>query len=132
MYKPGQWNAICDVCGFEFKSSELKKRWDGLMTCVEDFEHDHPQKYLRVHERSNTVPWVRDEPADVFIHTCYIFARAPYADLGEADCAVVGNTTFPYAFLYGLKYGTGVPNAAAPSAPPVSAVFTAWFVPQRG
>ena len=29
----GDWNAICDRCGFKFKASELKKTWDNLYVC---------------------------------------------------------------------------------------------------
>jgi hypothetical protein len=103
MYKSGQWNAICDVCGFEFKSSEMRKRWDGLMVCDADFEHDHPQKYLRVREDTISVPWVRSEPEDDFVNVCYIYERSAYADLASADCATADNTTYPYLFLYQLK-----------------------------
>ncbi len=103
MYKKGQWNVICDSCGFEFKSSELRKRWDGLMVCEQDFELDHPQKHLRVHEDSSSVPWVRDEPADTFVEVCYLYERSAYADLASADCALADNTTFPYAMLNEIK-----------------------------
>lgn len=26
-------SAICDICGFKFKKSQLKKTWDGLLAC---------------------------------------------------------------------------------------------------
>jgi hypothetical protein len=45
--KVGDWNAFCDVCGFKFKSSELRKRWDNLMVCAEDFEMRHPQDLIK-------------------------------------------------------------------------------------
>lgn len=45
--KIGDWNAFCDVCGFKYKASELRKRWDGMMVCAGDFEERHPQDYLR-------------------------------------------------------------------------------------
>lgn len=40
-------NAICDVCGFKYRASELKLRWDGLRVCAEDFERRHPQEFVR-------------------------------------------------------------------------------------
>ena len=92
-YKPGRWNALCDVCGFRFKSDELKKRWDGLMVCSADWEPDHPQKFLRVHEDSSSVPWVRDEPADQFVQTCSIWTATARADFGTADCMLADNAT---------------------------------------
>jgi hypothetical protein len=105
-YKPGVWNAICDVCGFEFKSDKMKKRWDGLMVCSDDFELDHPQKYLRVREESQSVPWVRTEPEDTFVFVCYLYAISAYAGLAEAGCAQAGVTTLPYTTLLEMKEGT--------------------------
>lgn len=58
-YKKGTWNAYCDVCGFKYKADQMKKRWDGLFVCEYDWEMDHPQKYLKVREDSQDVPWVR-------------------------------------------------------------------------
>lgn len=106
MYKAGQWKAICDVCGFEFYSGELKKRWDGLMVCHSDFEHDHPQKYLRVREDSSSVPWVRNEPAETFIYVCYEYGTYAYTGLGEAGCMKAGkNSPLSYTQALTLKEG---------------------------
>jgi hypothetical protein len=93
-FKAGSWNAHCDVCGFRFKAYQLKKRWDGLMTCEKDFEQDHPQKYLRVSERSPAVPWVRKQSDDTLIGpACDFWTSSPMADFGVADCAYVGGNT---------------------------------------
>lgn len=105
MYKSGQWSAICDVCGFEFYSGELKKRWDGLMVCDKDFELDHPQKYLRVREDKISVPWVRSDPSETFIHACYVYAVPSYADLGEADCMKADNQSLTYQQAVNMKAG---------------------------
>jgi len=37
-YIPGGVRAICDRCGFEYRLSELKKEWTGLMVCHSDFD----------------------------------------------------------------------------------------------
>lgn len=58
-YLSGQWNAICDICGFKFKSSELKENWKGLRVCSHDYESRHPQELLRIRTDEVTVPWVR-------------------------------------------------------------------------
>lgn len=60
-YKPGDWNAICDRCGFKFKASELKKEWTGLMVCEADFELRHPLDFLKAVPDQISVPWVRME-----------------------------------------------------------------------
>src|SRR3990167_10513331 len=65
-YKPGDWNAICDVCGFKFKASQLRKRWDGLMVCDIDWESRHPQELIRPIPDDPKLPWTRPEPTDRF------------------------------------------------------------------
>lgn len=66
-YDKGDWKAICDVCGREFKASQLNKRWDGLMCCKQDWEPRQPQDFVRGVADPQLVPWVRDEPTDSFI-----------------------------------------------------------------
>lgn len=60
--KNKSWNAICDSCGFKFKSDQLRKRWDGLMVDDACWETRQPQDFIRaVKETSNTLPWTRPD-----------------------------------------------------------------------
>jgi hypothetical protein len=68
----GKWNVVCDRCGLKHKNDELQKEWTGLMVCKPCFETRHPQTLLRVPEENPAVPWVRPEPADVFIDVDYV------------------------------------------------------------
>jgi hypothetical protein len=43
----GENNVVCDRCGFKFKASELKKTWDGLWVCEQDWEPRHPQDFVK-------------------------------------------------------------------------------------
>ena len=63
-YEHGSYNAICDVCGFEYKASELRERWDGLMVCKPDWEPRHESDFFRVKPEDPSVPWARPEPED--------------------------------------------------------------------
>lgn len=85
----GNWNSLCDSCGRKFKALDLKKRWDGLMVCKEDYELRHDQDFLRVQKEKIAVPWSRPYPtADTFIgHICSVSGRYGMADYGTADCA---------------------------------------------
>lgn len=66
--KLGQWNAICDVCGFKFKSGQLRKRWDDLYVCNEDWETRHPLDFLRSpSNKERPIPWSRPEPYPVYV-----------------------------------------------------------------
>jgi hypothetical protein len=42
-YKHGDQNALCDECGFKYKLSQLRERWDGAMVCDIDWEPRHPR-----------------------------------------------------------------------------------------
>jgi hypothetical protein len=63
----GDYNAICDVCGFKFKASELRRRWDGMMVCLLDYEERHPQDLIKIRPDRQAVPWSRPEPTDTFV-----------------------------------------------------------------
>ena len=91
-WTPGVWSAICDVCGFKYKSTELRKRWDGLMVCDDDFETRHPQDFIRTRSERIVPPWTRPEPEDTFSLFCDAWTSSSYADYGTADCATVGQT----------------------------------------
>lgn len=42
-YKSGAVKAICDRCGFEYRLSELRKEWTGLMVCRADYDPRPPE-----------------------------------------------------------------------------------------
>lgn len=63
----GDTNAICDVCGFKYKGSELKKRWDGAMVCRYDFELRHPQDSVTSKPERNNIVDPRPEPEHRFL-----------------------------------------------------------------
>jgi hypothetical protein len=88
----GNWNALCDSCGRKFKATSLKKRWDGLMVCAEDWEQRHPQDLLRVQKEKIAVPFSRPYPAqDTFTsYICSVYETNCLADQASADCARVG------------------------------------------
>ena len=66
-YKHGDRNAICDMCGFKYKLSQLRKRWDGLMVCLKDWEPQHPQSLIRVFPEQFRRVEGRPEAQDNFI-----------------------------------------------------------------
>lgn len=65
--KIGDYNALCDVCSFKFKASELRKRWDGYMVCNKDFEERQPQDLIRSIPEKPVPPFTRPQPTDRFI-----------------------------------------------------------------
>jgi hypothetical protein len=71
----GGWLTICDACGRKFKESELRKRWDGLMVCRNDWEVRQPQDYVRGVADIQAPPYVRPEQKDRFLP--YNFTQYP-------------------------------------------------------
>ena len=66
-YDKGDWIAICDVCGRKYKASLLKKRWDGLMCCDDDWEIRQPQDFVRGIADTQIAPWLRSEATNSFV-----------------------------------------------------------------
>lgn len=87
---PGTWLVNCDVCGFTYSSDQVRKRWDGLIVCPEDFELDHPQKYIRVQGDRIAPLFVRSEPEDQFVLVCTMITNQGVAGAGVAGCMVAG------------------------------------------
>ena len=68
-YVKGQWNAICDRCGFQRKSGDMRAEWNGLRVCSDCYEPRHPQDFKRARPDKQTVPWTRPAGEDNFITT---------------------------------------------------------------
>ncbi len=60
----GNYNAICDRCGFKYKASKLKEEWTGFMVCKSCFEPRHPQDFLRGIPDDPSVDWTRSDTAE--------------------------------------------------------------------
>lgn len=71
-FSHGQWNALCDRCGFKYKSGKLRLEWTGLRVCSgrgtsNCFEERHPQEFVKGRKDRQSPPWVRPEAEDVFL-----------------------------------------------------------------
>lgn len=71
-FESGQWNTICDRCGFKFKSGELKKTWDNLWVCPEDWETRHIADFIKAPPPQKAIDFARPEPANTFTGAPYI------------------------------------------------------------
>lgn len=103
-FKSGDWNAICDVCGYKRKASQVVQRWDGLMVCspvVKQgcWELRHPQDFIKPIPDQQALPWTRPEGTDIFVDqtfldsvfACSVEGQYSQAGYGTAGCAIVGN-----------------------------------------
>jgi len=48
-YAAGKYaKAMCDICGFEVKYSDLQPQWDGFRACPECWTPRHPQDFPKI------------------------------------------------------------------------------------
>ena len=90
----GSFNLTCDVCSKKIKASDAKQRWDGLIVCPSDFEHRHPQDYVRAKTDKITVPYTRPVPEYIFtdvVYVCTVDGKTAIAGLAVAGCSITGN-----------------------------------------
>lgn len=66
-YILGDANAICDVCGFKFKLSKLRKRWDNAMCCNKDWEPRNPLDRIKGKGERNYIRDARVEQTWQFL-----------------------------------------------------------------
>lgn len=69
-YEAGQWKAVCDRCGHDYKARQLRLEWTGLRVCHGAdtngcWEPRHPQDYLRGKADRQAPPWTRPEQAEI-------------------------------------------------------------------
>lgn len=88
----GDWNAICDQCGFKYKASDMMARWDGNMVCRACWEPRHPQDFIRSVPDQQRVAWVRPAATDTFVEgsTCSTSTAIP--GWAIPGCAMPSNT----------------------------------------
>jgi len=68
-YIPGDPWGICDICGFKYRHSELRKDgyYTGLLVCRADYTDKHPQDYVRAIRDRQAVKDSRPRPTDVTV-----------------------------------------------------------------
>jgi len=100
-FRPGDWNANCEMCGFRFKASSMRKRWDGAMVCKRCWEPRNSQDFVKGVVDNISVPWSRNLETIFPLEGCTLAGGSCYADYAVADCAICDNTTYDPEFLGG-------------------------------
>lgn len=89
-YIPGNPWVECEVCGLEYRQSQMRIRWDGYIVCPADFEFRNPQDFVRAVPDDNSIKGIQNPPGeDSFIsYTCS--TRNAVAGVAIAGCAIAG------------------------------------------
>lgn len=100
---PGNWKVACHVCGWWYPSSEIKRRWDGVLVCPNDYETRHPQTLIRINGEKAVPTFVsKDASPDTFAVFCSLEAQSCYSGLATSGCARSGNQQYTFSFLHDL------------------------------
>jgi hypothetical protein len=105
-YVCGDFWRICDVCGFQYRASQTFKRWDGLITCSEDWEPRHPQDSVRGRKDNQNVPDPRPAPVNTIIGPLTTTVSA-VAAAGSATFSVASSVRFLAADHIGVMLDGG-------------------------
>ena len=65
--QPGDFLRICDICGKRCKASETRKTWDGLITCLADWDPKQPTLTIRATYDRQSAPEPRPEPPPAYV-----------------------------------------------------------------
>lgn len=103
-YQAGTWYLICDQCGLKMRSTEMTKRWDGLIVHADPsrgcLESRHPQEFVRSVRDNFPLAVIRPDSEGLEpLHQCTIVTQHPYANFGTAGCMRVGFTAYTAAEL---------------------------------
>jgi len=117
-WQPGDWNAVCSMCGRKRKASDLVRNWQGMWRCKDHNEERHPQDYVRGVREVVTVPWAQP-PSDTYIYVCDINGRSAYPGRGTPGCMMPGNDIYN-------------PEIPSPTEPTLCDIFSIQAVPGWG
>jgi hypothetical protein len=56
-----KWWANCAVCSDQVLGGDMKRRWDGVMVCVQCWEPRHPMDFYRPRNDTHPLPFIQKE-----------------------------------------------------------------------
>ena len=88
-YQQGDYNAVCSICGFKFKASQLVRNWQGLWRCRECNEPRQPQDFVRGVQDIITPPWAQP-PESLYVQICTPAGISAIPGYALPGCAIPG------------------------------------------
>jgi len=85
----GDYWMVCSVCGFHYRRSQMKERWDKAWVCEKDFELRHPQDFVRGIKEKIAVPIARPDSVD-FTDSTTLTVAGVKGDLTITVASVTG------------------------------------------
>ncbi len=86
----GSWNVVCSMCGFQFKSSEVTKHWQGMYRCAVCWEPRHPQDFTRNITTERPPPWTQPPGESPISYTCTPNGTSAVPGFAIPGCLIPG------------------------------------------
>jgi len=121
-FGPGDWNAICSMCGRKRKASSMVRNWQGMYRCREHNENRHPQDFVQGVQEHITPPWTQP-PKDIEIYFCSLEGLSAIPDYAMPDCMIPDSygsfgvyypPVNPPVELCTIEGSTSIPSFAVP------------------
>ncbi len=96
---PGDWNAVCSMCGAKRKASKMVRNWQGQWRCPQHNESRQPQDFVRGVADIITPPWVQP-PEAIYIEICTFNGLSAIPGLGLPGCMIPGRSVFELGEQY--------------------------------
>jgi len=118
-YIPGDPWYQCDRCGFDYRQSEIRKQWDGLMVCGKCWEPRHPQDFVKGVKDHQAVKDARPAPVIALSNTTMAVAGSKgdksivvtsATNIADSDSIGIALDYLPtqWTFVNGTPVGTTV------------------------
>ena len=88
-WAPGDWNAVCSMCGRKRKASQMTRNWQGLYRCFVHNEPRQPQDFVRAVPDIMAVPWSQP-PVEQFVFFCTLEGISAIPGRAEPGCMTPG------------------------------------------
>lgn len=105
MLRESKWKVVCQVCGRVILNTVAKKRWDGIITCPNDWEEKHPSLSYRHRHRGaggeGSIPsggiHTGNEDTSQSVLVCDVYTSMGVVGYGTTGCARTGtyNSALP-------------------------------------
>lgn len=93
-FSPGDWNALCSMCGRQMKASMMVKNWMGAWRCPEHDEMRQPQDFAKG-ELEYPVPPFTQDPPDNYILVCSPAGSSASPGYATPGCMIPGQAILP-------------------------------------
>jgi len=119
-YIPGDYWMVCDVCGFDYRWSQMRKRWDGAWVCAKDWEPHNPQDFVKARKEKIAVPVARPSQVDFTNSTTLAVAGV----IGDLTITVASATSISDEDSIGIGLDDGTVQWTTVNGDPVGALVT--------